>query len=68
MMILNSFYGKDLMNSEMFTKIVFGNKQGTLQNPAYSTFKIIRQLFCSRKGVLPLFYQFCCAGSVVYIR
>jgi hypothetical protein len=31
-MILNSAYGKDFTNSEMFEKIVFKNKQNTLND------------------------------------
>jgi hypothetical protein len=43
-MILNSAYGKDSMNSELFAKIVFRNKQGTLHDQAYPTFKAARQI------------------------
>jgi hypothetical protein len=43
-MILNSTYSKDLMNSEMFAKIVFRSKQNTLNNQAYPTFKAARQI------------------------
>jgi hypothetical protein len=42
-MIINCAYGKDLLNSELFSKIVFKNKEKTLIHHCLPTFKAARQ-------------------------
>jgi hypothetical protein len=43
-MIMNSAYGKDLLNSELFSKILFKNKEKTLIDQCLPTFKAARQI------------------------
>jgi hypothetical protein len=43
-MIMNSAYGKYLLNSELFSKIVFKNKDKTLIDQCLPTFKAVRQI------------------------
>jgi hypothetical protein len=43
-MIMNSAYGKDLLNSELFSKIVFKNKDKSLIDDCLPTFKAARQI------------------------
>jgi hypothetical protein len=43
-MIMNSAYNKDLLNSELFSKIVFKNKEKTLIDQCLPTFKAARQI------------------------
>jgi hypothetical protein len=43
-MIINSAYRKDLLNSELFSKIVFKDKNKTLIDQCLPTFKAVRQI------------------------
>jgi hypothetical protein len=43
-MIINSAYGKDLLNSELFSKIVFKNKDKILIDQWLFTFKAAKQI------------------------